>query len=83
MNICKTCKTIKRNMKIDDIVVSTDHKPLDPKTGGSPNSGFHPTKSILHLKKFNRDLTVDLGKSLVDAEFSMLSLTKEKSQKIR
>ena len=34
MNICKTCKTIKRNMKID-IKVGTDHKPLTHKTSGS------------------------------------------------
>ena len=65
MNICKTCKTIKRNMKIDDIVVSTDHKPLDPQDQWFPIEKIpSPDKPDFTPKKFNRDLTVNLGKSL-------------------
>ena len=37
MNVCKTCKTVKtkKNTKLDDIVISTSHKPLTLKNNGS------------------------------------------------
>ena len=66
MSLCKTCKTVKTssNLKLDDIIVSTNHKPLDPKEQWFPIEKIPlPNKSDFTPRKFNRTLTVALGKS--------------------
>ena len=68
MNVCKTCKTVKtkKNLKLDDIVISTSHKPLNPEEQWFPIEKIpSPDKSDFKPGKFNRNCSITLEKSLV------------------
>ena len=67
MSVCKTCKTAKilKNGKLDDVIVSTNHKPLDPNEQWFPIEKIpNPDKTDFNPRGFNRKLEIKLGKSM-------------------